>query len=900
MADPTSPPTPTPDPRPLLDGPLASVLVVELKRYLGRHGAEVEAMIAGAGPDCGLVASARLAKIYDGLIGSMFHAVRAVMVREGSWRPALVAAVGSWGRGAVNYRSDLDVRLLCPAASPAAAAAMEALLYPLWDVGLSIGHQVVTLDEITELARTDLPTATSLLDWRTVAADPAYAVDLLDRVYDRLFGTGVVGPFIERLALRAEKRVERFGGSVYLLEPDVKNGPGGLRDLDVAHWAARARWRVNGLKDLVRVGVLEPRELRQITHANDLLWRVRNLLHHLAGRRSDRLSFERQEQLAAVLGYGEGHQSVEEFMSEYYRNAREITRARDLVLGRAMPEPTRAPRSVSIGRGLRITQDAMSIEDPALLEQDPALALRLYDEALRRDLPIYPFARDAVARAALAPSFGDRLRLSSEAARLFVRLVTSTAPARVKRPSLLHELHDVGLLLAMVPEFAPVVGRVHHDIYHVLTVDAHSVATVERLGRLCRGELAAEFPLASRVAAEISRPQVLFFAALLHDVGKDTGGPQHSLRGAALAEEILARCGFSHDDTVEVQHLIREHLTMYHVATRRDIDDPTTIAEFCRHVRGGEGLRELYLLTVCDVSTTSPDAMTSWKARMLDELYVAADRALGQGAESRNRERTERIREQVRGQWGGDDDGFLDHFLAAMPERYLYANAPASIVDHARFTAATAGARCGVRLLSSEPPYYEVAFAAADRPGLLALVTATLAAARLAVVGAQIYSWRARDGLVRALDVFWVRASTEADMGVVVRRLERDLTRLLDGEATPLELVGSPRAPSASGAKPSPEVRTEITVDNRAATSHTVVEVATRDRQGLLFRLATAIQAEGLTISLAKINTEGDRVADVFYVEDADGAKLLEAARIESLKNRIRAAIRELENGRTT
>lgn len=896
MADPTS----TSDPRPLLDGPLAAVLVAELKRYLGRHGAEVEAMIAGAGPDCGLVASARIAKIYDGLIGSMFHAVRAVMVREGTWRPAAAAAVGSWGRGAVNYRSDLDVRLLCPTASPAAAAAMEGLLYPLWDVGLTIGHQVVTLDEITELARTDLPTATSLLDWRTVAADPAYDVDLLDRVYDRLFGIGVVGQFIERLAVRAERRVERFGGSVYLLEPDVKNGPGGLRDLDVAHWAARARWRVNGLKDLVRVGVLEPRELRQITHANDLLWRVRNLLHHLAGRRSDRLSFDRQEQLAAVLGYGEGRRSVEEFMSEYYRNAREITRARDLILGRAMPEPTRAPRSVSIGRGLRITQGAMSIDDPALLEQDPALALRLYDEALRRDLPVYPFARDAVARAALAPSFGDRLRVSSEAARLFVRLVTSTAPARVKRPSLLHELHDVGLLLAMVPEFSPVVGRVHHDIYHVLTVDAHSVATVERMGRLCRGELAAEFPLASRVAAEISRPQVLFFAALLHDVGKDTGGQQHSRRGAELAEDILARFGFSDEDTVEVQHLIREHLTMYHVATRRDVDDPATIAEFCRHVRGAEGLRELYLLTVCDVSTTSPDAMTSWKARMLDELYVAADRALGQGAESRNRERTERIREQVRGHWGGEDGEFLEHFLAAMPERYLYANAPARIVEHARFTAATAGARCGVRLLSGEPPYFEVAFAAEDRPGLLALITATLAAARLAVVGAQIYSWRARDGLVRVLDVFWVRASTEADMAAAVRRLERDLSRLLGGEVTPHELVGGLRAPSVGGGKASPEVKTEITVDNRAATSHTVVEVATRDRQGLLFRLATAIQAEGLTISLAKINTEGDRVADVFYVEDADGTKLLEAARVESLKNRVRAAIQELENGRTT
>ncbi|MBN2193973.1 MAG: [protein-PII] uridylyltransferase [Polyangiaceae bacterium] len=887
------------EPLPILQR-LAAGLVAELKRYLGRHGAEVRQMIAAGGSECGEIASARLAKVYDGLIGSMFHAVRAAMLREGTWQPASVAAVGSWGRGAVNYRSDLDVRLLCPAHTPAAGAAIEALLYPLWDAGLSIGHQVVTLEEVTELARTDLPTATSLLDWRTVAADPAFDVDLLHRVYDRVFGVGVIGDFIQRLATRAENRVERYGGSVYLLEPDVKNGPGGLRDLDVAHWAARARWKVKGLKDLVRVGVLEPRELRQIVHASDLLWRVRNLLHHVAGRRSDRLSFDRQEQLAVSLGYGEGPRGVEEFMSEYYRHARAITRARDLILGRATPGPTRALRSVSIGSGLRITQGAMSLDDPAMLDREPALALRLYGEALRRDLPVFPFARDAVARAALSGTFAERLRVSPEAVRLFVRLVTTTAPARVKHRSLLHELHDVGLLLAMVPEFAPVVGRVHHDIYHVYTVDAHSVAAVERLGRLCRGELAAEFPLASRLAAEISRPQVLFFAVLLHDVGKDIGGRQHARRGAELAEDILARLGFTPEDAVEVQHLIAEHLTMYHVATRRDLDDPATIAEFSRHVRGSEGLRELYLLTICDVSTTSPEAMTSWKARMLEDLYVATDRTISQGAESRNRERTERIREQVRARWRDTETEFLEHFLAAMPERYLYANLASAIVEHARLAAETIADKCRARLLGSEDPYFEVAFVAEDRPGLLALITATLAAARLAVVGAQIHSWRCRDGKVRALDIFWVRASTEADIDTTVRRLERDLGRLLAGELTPIDLGAGLKTSASGGSRPAPEVKIEINVDNRAATAHTVVEVATRDRMGLLFRLATAIQAEGLTISLAKINTEGDRVADVFYVQDTAHAKLTDSARVQSLTSRIRTTIEELENGRIT
>lgn len=890
-------PMPAPPTEPLLQR-LSSGLVTELKRYLKRHGDEVSAMIDAGGAGCGESAGVRLAKVYDGLVGSMFHAVRAVMVRDGSWSPVAVAAVGSWGRGAVNYRSDLDMRLLCPFPSAAAAQAMEALLYPLWDAGLSVGHQVVTPEEVVELARTDLPTATSLLDWRTIAADPSFELDLLERVHDGLFGPGAISGFVERLAVRAELRTQRYGGSVYLLEPDVKNGPGGLRDLDVAHWAARARWKVSGLPELVRVGVLEPRELRQITQANDLLWRVRNLLHHGAGRRSDRLSFDRQEQLASRLGFGEGRLGVEQFMREYYRNARAITRARDLILGRAMPGPSRAVPSVDLGRGLRLTQNAISIEDPASLEADPALALRVYDEALRRDLPVYPFARDAIARAALVGSFADRLRVSEEAARLFVRLVTTTAPARVKRLSLLSELHDVGLLLAMVPEFSPVVGRVHHDIYHVLTVDAHSVAAVEQLGRLCRGELVADFPLASRLAAELTRPHVLFFATLLHDVGKDVGGRHHAERGAELVEDILARFGFSAEDVLEVQHLIREHLAMYHVATRRDVDDPATIAEFCRHVRGSEGLRELYLLTVCDVSTTSPTAMTSWKARMLDELFMAAERALSQGAESRNPERAERIRAQVQARWTGEP-ALATHFLAAMPERYLYANGPAAIAEHTRFVAETLAEPCAVRRLGDDPPYHEIAFTADDRPGLLAMVTATLAAAHLTVVGAQIFSWRCRDGRVRALDLFWVRSSSDAAMDAVVRRLQRDLARLLAGEVTLSELGGGLNPPARGRERPAPEVKTEIDVDNRAASEHTVLEVATRDRHGLLFRLAAAIQSEGLTISLAKINTEGDRVADVFYVVDADGTKLVDPSRVEGLKTRIRSTIAELENGRT-
>jgi len=889
-----------PHPPPLsASGPLLEQvspnLAQELGRYLTRHRREVEAMILTAGREAGLPAAQRHAKVYDGLLSSLFHAVKAAMTVSGDWVPLTLAAVGSYGRGAVAYHSDLDVRLLATGTALEKAQPLaEALLYPLWDGGIDVGHQVVGVDGVIDLAREDLPTATSLLDWRVIAGDTAGSDALMQRVFEGLFGIGEIGGFLGRLAERAEARRQRFGGSVYLLEPDVKNGPGGLRDLDVAHWAARARYRVTDLGALVRLGVLVPREWQEIDRAQSFLWRVRNLLHVHAGRRSDRLSFDRQEQLSEDLGYGSGGPAVERFMSDYYRNARSIERARDMVLSRAAPPPTRRPHASSLGRGISLVNGAVSLAHPAALEAEPALALRVYDEAVRRGLPVYHYARDAIARATSLPGFCERLRASDEAARLFVRLVSVVQRSRFRNGSVIGELHDVGLLLAMIPEFSPVVGRVHHDVYHVYTVDAHSVAALDRLRELSRGDLTTEHPLASRLAAEIARPHVVFLATLLHDVGKDIGGKSHSERGHDMAHDILGRLGLPESEIREVQHLILQHLRMYHTATRRDIDDPATIDDFCGHVHGVEGLRELYLLTVADLSTTSPTALTSWKARMLDELFVACERRLSEGpGEELGLE--EKIHD-VTAAWDGVENAeFLSRYLHSMPRRYLHANEVADIVSHAFFAERTREQHVGVDVLAVDEPYVELGVVADDRPGLLAIFTAALAAARLSVVGAQICSFTDPSGRVRALDLFWVKSSADADaVRAQLRRVERDITRMLAGEVKPAELVGGTRSSQRSLLGRTPAVPTKVSTDDRA-TAHTVIEVTTRDRPALLFWLAHALQEAGLTISLAKINTEGTRVADVFYVTDASGAKLSDPRRIEELKARILSTVAELE-----
>lgn len=849
----------------------------------------------------------RNAAAYDALLAGMFEEMRLRASDRSAWDGVLLAAVGSYGRGAVALRSDIDVRLVAKKPDRAAAVA-DALLYPLWDMGVSVGHQVATIDELLEAARTDLPTATSLLDLRPIAGALDAFGELRQRAQSGLYAHSEAHRFAERLAAEVAQRHERFGGSVYLLEPDVKNGAGGIRDLDVVYWALKARFGFGALRELVRrVGMLAQREADQIEAASEVLWRVRNILHARAGRRCDRLTFDEQEAVSVLLGFGETPEAIERMMSEYYRNARTVSRALDMILSLVTEVPHRKkPREEDLGGGVMLFDEHITTRDKELLRTDPALALRIVDAAAQRGLPILPHTRDAIAGACTEPAWSADLRASADAARRFVSLVAERKVTRLRTGSVIRELHDLGLLVAMIPEFSPVVGRTHHDMYHVYTVDVHSVAAVARLGALTRGELAHEHPLACRLAAEIARPEMLFFATLLHDVGKAIGGTDHSNRGADMAEPILKRLGMPAEDVAQACHLIRKHLVMYHVATRRDVDDPATIAELAREVgQSRETLRDLYLLTVADLSTTSPTSMTSWKARMLDELYLAADAALGGGMskDARVAKAAAEVMEGIEALFTNDEAErelartFAHEYLASMGDRYLLSNAPVAIAHHAEIVRKHEAALVNVSLVPSRHPgAAEVCVVAPDQPGLLAKIAAALAASRLEVHAAQIYSRSvAPSGEMQAVDIFWVRDRGDGVSGVArsVPKLATDITALLTGAKDAVEMAH--KRYQGGLRRATPKVGTQVTIDDRASKTHTVVEVFTEDRPGLLFVIADTFYELGLSIAIAKINTEGTRVADVFYVhERRDGAKLSVGPRTAEVKQRLLTVLQGL------
>jgi [protein-PII] uridylyltransferase len=884
-----------------------------LRCAIERHrAAQLERL--GSGED-GIALGRANARFLDGCFRARFEAASKAAAVPASG--LALAAVGSLGRGAVALRSDADVVVVVgrgALGTKEAGAFAEALLYPMWDATLSVGHQVLSASDGVSLAQRDLATATALLDLRLLAGDDALLREVVARAHDGLFSERELGGFLSRLEGEIASRHDRFGGSVYLLEPDVKSGAGGLRDLDAARWAARARYRVGEAEpaaqlgiwgELVQLGVLVAREAHEIASAEEFLWRVRNRLHARAARKADRLGFEEQEALAVAMGYGDDRaRAAERLMQDYYLHARTVTRARESLFERLRP-PRRRGRTVTadLGDGVHLFDGHVTIAGTAELQAQPALAMRAYAACVRHEASLLPFARDAIARAAADPAWSEQLRASPEAASLFVELMATVPETHTRRGSMVGELHDVGLLLAMVPEFLPVTGRVHHDVYHVYTVDVHSVAAVDRLRQLARGERAHEFPLASRLAAEIARPRPLFLATLLHDVGKgwpDASGSRknHSKTGAELCNRILPRLGLGPEETDEARQLVLDHLLMYHVATRRDLDDPSTIEEFCRSTRGGEGLRNLYLLTVADLSTTSPTAMTSWKARMLDELYFAAEAHLAGHQPRADAERVARVRAAVLAEGAGAPPrAELEVFLASMPERYLLANAPASIVHHARVASAKGAAATHVeRVPSRHPEAAELCIAAADRPGLLASIAAAITANRLEVLAAQVYSRQSGDA-VQAVDVFWVRDREGGTDGVeqVMSRLARDLEQVCSGRVDAAQLLRT-RVGSKSPwrERPSPAVPTEVLLDDRASPRHTVVEVFAKDRPGLLYLLARALHELGLSIALSKINTEGTRVADVFYVSELDGRKVAPGARYREIHDVIVKAITEV------
>jgi [protein-PII] uridylyltransferase len=615
----------------------------------------------------------------------------------------------------------------------------------------------------------------------------------------------------------------------------------------------------------------------QARAARDFLLRIRHAAHLATGRREDRLTFELQASLAQDLGYAAGPEGapVERFMRHVYVAAATLRRVSDAILARTEEErgPRRAPGPERRFGHFKTFRGRLTTENSVLFQEDPAEVVRLFQLSAEHGLPLYSWARERVVEA--LPRVAES-RGTPEVVEALKALFTSPAA----RGAVLDEMHALGVLGALVPEFGRITAHHQSDLYHVYTVDVHTLRALRRLYALRAGDLVDVEPALGRRMADLGDPLPLYLGMLLHDAGKGMGG-DHSVRGRELMEVLGQRLGLSPRQREVAEFLVLHHLTLSQTAQRRDLSDPELIAWFAQTCGDVEKLDALMLLTWADISSVAPGMWNAWRAGLVEELYRKAHAVLSGrgGIEGRARER---FGEAWRRRFGAEE---AERLLATLPDRYFDSTPPSQAVRHAVLLRRARRAPIAALLHHTEGVHAEVHLAARDAPGLLATWSGVLSAHGLDILTARIAS--TTDGY--ALDVFEVRGRAGRPVERTRwRRARADLQAAATGRLDVAALLERRRRPGLRRALP--PVATRVSVDNRASQRFTVVDVRGEDRLGLLHDLARALSEASLEIAVAKVVTEANRAIDSFYVT-RHGQKLTEPAEVDALRRRLETAV---------
>lgn len=877
-------------------------------------------------PQLGAFLAAQTTACTDELVLGVVDAARTVLDDETAAAGARVAlvALGSYGRRELCPYSDVDLLFLVPAqADERIRTFVNTVLYGLWDLNLEVGHAVRTVLETVKAARNDQSTTSGLLDARLLDG-PEEGTAEREEAYQSLVGamqTTLSGEraaeFIEEKLGEAKRRRKRYGNTVFLLEPNVKESDGGLRELHTAMWVARARWRTPRVEDLLRLGVLSTREGRSLLRSYGFMLRVRAELHLAAQRRQDNLQFAHQETVATRLGYVDPAEldldrrthGVERFMRAYYFNAKQLALLSKLIVERATSHRTRRQLHARSAPGdFKLWNQMLTVKERTQFERDPAALMRIFRVAQEESLEIYSYTKDLIVESRAL--FDRRLRRDRDVVRDFLAVLEDPR----NDATTVRTMHDLGVLRRMIPEWARITARWQHSLYHVYTVDEHSIVVFDNLKQLKLGGYEEGARHFAKVLSDLPRPAVVYLAGLLHDVGKGWPRGDHSIRGAKVARvagrrlEAAALDAWTEEETEDLAWLVEKHLLMSDISQRRDMSDPNLISAFAEDVRSVERLSMLYVLTYADMKGTSPKVWTEWKGALLRELYEQACAVVRKGSSTAAAHFAARRRQALAYLLEAREERNLDEvtvraFAELMPERYMLSYPARRMLRHVemwRDVSRRGGLAVHVQHLRREGST-RMSVVCPDRPGLLALLAGVLAAHRLQVMSAQIFSIDLRNAEVgdgrAALDVLFVqdergRICDDKERWAAVRA---DLERALDGAIDVPAILEHHRTGSSLDPRTRPNVKTEIEVHGDESEAETVIDVFCQDHLGVLHTITKALADQGLSISLAKISTQGDRVADGFYVTDAKtGAKVTDAARLAEitafLESRIAAA----------
>ncbi|MCY4591422.1 MAG: [protein-PII] uridylyltransferase [Alphaproteobacteria bacterium] len=842
--------------------------------------------------------------LMDAIIRALHEAITTRMYRAPnptSGEQICVIAIGGYGRGEIAPFSDIDLLFLLPyKATPYSEQVVEAILYLLWDLRLKVGHATRSIEECLRQARADMTIRTSVLEARYLCGERELMEALSGRFHAEVVSGSAV-EFVEAKLQESDRRHQRLGDSRYVIEPNVKDGKGGLRDLHTLFWIGKYVYQVDEPRALVGTGMLSHAEARRFSKAQKQLWTIRCHLHYLTGRAEERLTVDLQREIADLLGYTDrsGARAVERFMKHYYLTAKDVGDLTRIFCAAVEAEHRRRPRfrlrrlwnrRRSWG-DFRLDGDRLNVVDDDALARDPVNLVRMFHVAQENDLEFHPHClRLATAHLRLI----DRsLRDDPEANRLFLEIVTSrNNPERTLR-----RMNEAQVFGRFVPDFGRVVAQMQYDMYHVYTVDEHTIIMLGILHRIERGELAEIAPVATEVIHKVISRRELYVAVLLHDIAKGRNG-DHSVLGEKVARRLCPRFGLGPDETETVAWLVRWHLLMSHAAFKRDVNDPQTISDFANIVQSPERLRLLLVLTVADIRAVGPNVWNGWKAALLRELYWRAEEMLsGEAGVAGPDARVRMVHDELRARLADwDDAAFAAHAERANTSYWLGRDVD-TLERHARLIDAAEkdGGDLTIEFrVDSFREVTEVTVLTADHPGLFAHLTGGLAAAGANIVDARISTLR--DGTV--LDSFWVQdvGGKALDDPDSLRRLRVTVSNAVRGKLDIDKALAGHRA-SLPGRVRTMAVAQRVLIDNKASNTHTVIEVNGADRPGLLYRLTRSLARLNLQISSAKISTFGISIVDVFYVKDLFGLKVESDRQLEAIRRNIQAELNSLEPG---
>ena len=848
---------------------------------------------------------AQLTRLMDEVISFVYRRTLEDMSREGVRPDAGLAllALGSYGRKELSPHSDVDLLfLVSESVNPSLNSFTERVLYLLWDTGLDVGYSVRTQKDCFSLSQDNYDVLTSLLDARFLQGDVAllkrFQKEFRKKVLDKV-GSDFVHAKLEAMG----ERLKKHGGTIYVLEPNVKEGMGGLRDIHTALWVAKVLFDVeslHALSHLEDLNVLDQKDYRTLKGSFDFLLRLRCSLHFASSTARDILSMEKQAWLAERLGVRarKGAPAVERLMQEYYSHANRVHQITDSIIRRSLERKRRTPkilmrwREKDLGEGYFSREGALYTRmDPVRwFKEDPSRMMEVFYRYQRSNLEMWPELVLGVRRSLLLVN--SSFRKNPKARNMFFRILGKDRRL-YETLLLMNELRFLGKYL---PEFATIHCKMQHDYYHTYTVDEHSIRAIRELVELSK-DADPNMGLYRQVYDEVQgQRHLLLVTVLLHDVGKGQG-PGHAERGAVMAGKAAMRLGLTEEDVDAVTFLVRHHLLLSHVAQRRDLHEEKTIVEVASSVGTGERLKLLFLLTMADLKAVGPGVWNEWKASLISELFLETVRVLQTGGGRREDllDRIDKAGKEIVGMLGEEfDEGTIRAELANLGERAYLVYDPPSLAHMVGMRL-----RMEDRLVSSSwrqskrGGYTDLYVVAKDHPGLFSKIAGVLSANNVNILGAQILT--RGDGM--AFDRLQV---TDSVMKPITDRMKfrivnRELEKVFSGELSVEDLFRTRKLslPLDRRDRVAVQAPNRVEIDNQASEAHTVIDVYAVDRIGLLYTITSTLAALGLSISTAKVSTKVDQAVDVFYVTDVLGRKVTDEGEVERIRRTLMDALEE-------